>query len=295
MKRAAAFIMSMVLAAGLAGCGTEKDLSKVELTDIQEANQGEKLLENHGVVSYKMEFRDSDGKMTEEASLVKDGKDTVYQVKLSQSSTYNRTEVYKDGWSYSEFVDGEDITHEVFWYMDGEYDAELKQYVDAFLVDGVDGLEIKEREEGENYYSIKAQVDEGDNVSEEYDYFYEYVVDKSSLEIDQYVAYALDSDEKQNVMSFAEVTYDDKYSEPDFVKSLQNAEKTRTVTIITDPGTSSEKKTEVKIASTALFDAVVADGYGVYTDRDGRQQYDETSQEADQNGNYEDITLYLIK
>ena len=247
------------------------------------------------MVSYKMEFRDSDGKMTEEASLAKDGKDTVYQVKLSQSSTYNRTEVYKDGWSYSEFVDGGDITHEVFWYMDGEYDAELEQYVDAFLVDGVDGLEIKDREEGEDYYSIKAQVDEGDNVSEEYDYFYEYVVDKSSLEIDQYVAYALDSDEKQNVMSFAQVTYDDKYSEPAFVKSLQNADKTRTVTIVTDPGTSSEKKTEVKIASTALFDAVVADGYGVYTDRDGRQQYDETSQEADQDGNYEDITLYVIK
>lgn len=295
MKRLKVWIMGAVLAAALTGCSEERDLSGIQLEDIQEVNEGAKLLDNHDTVSYKMEMRDENGKMTEEAMLGKDGDDTLYQMKVSESSTVYRQEVMKDGWLYSQMVDGDDISYEVCLFVDDEFDENLKEYVRAFLVSDVDGLDITQREDAEEYYSITAQVDEGDNVSEEYDYFYEYIMNKESLEIDQFVAYALDADKKQDVISFAQVMYDEEYSEPSFVNELEKPDKTRTVTLVADPGTSEEKKTTHKIAKNALFDVIVPEEYGVYTDSQGTKEYDVSEVEPEEDGNYEDITLYFIK
>lgn len=298
MRKGITFVITVLMAAALAGCAGGKavgDLSKVQLEDIEKANEGGKLLEEHGSISYKMEFRGESGKVTEKAILSKNGDGYDYHVKMESSGDY-REEVYKDNYMYAEYGGSDSgISYDVYWFMDGMFDEFMKESVAGFLVDGTEGLEITKREEKNNFMSVTAQVDEGDNVSEEYDFFYEYVMDKDSLEITQFVGYSLDQEESKSVQSFAEVYYDESYSEPSFVKKLEKPSKKRTVTIVTDPGESNEKTTKLEISAQASFDVALKDGYTAYTDKAGTKEYTAQSDTLLDSGVFDDLKLYLIK
>lgn len=292
-KAIALFMITMLMAATLAGCG--KDLSKIKLEDIEKANEGSKLLEDHSSVSYKMEIRGESGKVTEEATLSKNDDGYDYYVRMETFGEY-REEVYKDNYMYAEYGGNDSgIYYEVYWYMDGVFDEFMKESVTGFLVDGTEGLEITKREEEDNFMSVTAQMDEGDNVSEEYDFFYEYVMDKDSLEINQFVGYSLDQEESKYVHSFAEVNYDESYNEPSFVKKLEKPSKKRTVTIVTSPGKSDEKTTKLEISAQAAFDVMLKDGYTAYMDKAGTKEYTAQSDTLLDSGVFDDLKLYLIK
>lgn len=296
-RKIAAIMMTATLAAALTACGDKavvEDLSKVTLKDIEKANAGSALLDNHDTVKYKMEIHEEGSKMTEEAMLTEDDGEYGYVVKVEDSENY-RNEVFKDGYVYSEYGSTAGLEYAVCWFMEGEYDKYLEESTEAFLVAGTDGLEITDVLEEEGYVSVTAQLDEGDNISTEYDFFYEYVMDKTSLEINQFVAYAKDASDEQSISSFAEITYDEEYSEPSFVNKLQKEESKRTVTVVVDPGKKSEKKIEVEIAAYAIFDAVLSDGYELYSDKDGEDAFTIGDESPDDKGNYSDMTLYAIK
>lgn len=298
MRKAIAILITVFIAAALAGCGSGRavsDLSKVKLEDIEKANEGSKLLEDHDSVSYKMEFHGDDGKVTEEAILLKNGDGYDYHVRMENSGNY-RDEVYKDSFLYAEYGGSDSgLSYEVYWFMDGVFDTFMKESVSGFLVNGTEDLEITKREEGDGFVSVTAQVDEGDNVSEEYDFFYEYVMDKESLEINQFVGYTLDKEETRSVQSFAEVSYDKSYKEPSFVKKLEKPSKMRTVTIVIDPGTEGEKTEKLEISAQAAFDVVPKDGYTAYADKEGKKEYTADSDTVSEAGTFNNLIVYMIK
>ncbi len=295
MRRVIAFMMTVLMVAALAGCTEKVDLSEVKLEDIEKANKGSRLLEDHSSVSYKMEFRGEEGKVTEEAILSKKDDGHDYYVKMQSSGDF-REEVYKDNFLYAEYGGNDDgVNYEVNWFMDGLFDEFMEESIAGFLVNGTDGLEITKREEKENFMSVTAQVDEGDNVSEEYDFFYEYVMDKDNLEITQFVGYSLDQEKEQSIQSFAEVSYDESYEEPAFLAKLEKPSKKRTVTIVMNPGKSNEKTTKLEISAQAVFDVALKDGYGVYTDKEGTKEYTKQSDRLLESGMYDDLKLYLVK
>lgn len=325
-KQIAAVTITLVMATGLTACSSKVvgDLSKVTLEDIEKANTGEALLGRHDTAQYTMEIHEQGGKMTETAIMAKDGDDYKYFIKLEDSENY-RQEVFKDGYIYSEYGSTSDgVEYAVCWFMDEkEYDSYLKECVDGFLVSGVEGLDItkleyiddgkkvdvtvengkvkeeksqdaSKEEEELAYLSVIAQIDEADNESEEYDYFYEYVTNTDDLEINQFLAYAEDEEEEQSMMSFAEVTYDEEYKEPSFVSKLQKDDK-RTVTVVVDPGTGSEKSHKVEIAGCAIFDAILSEGYTLYSDKEGKTEFVIGQETPGDNGKYPDMTVYAIK
>lgn len=296
MKKIAAVAMAAMVMVSLTACGdksAEKDLSKVTLEDIEKANNGENLLDNYKSVQYKMQITEEDGQYIEEAAVTEIDGEYCYSVKLEDTEAY-RNEVFKDGYIYSAYGDTDGVEYAVCWFMDGEYENYLNECVQGFLVADTEALEITEVLEKEDYVSVTAQIDEGDNVSEEYDYFYEYVMDKEDLSITQFVAYATNADEEKSLSSFAEVTYDEEFTVPSFVNTLQKAD-TRTVKVIVDPGKDSEKVHEVKIAGTAVFDAVLSDGYTLYSDKNGKTEYTFGQESPGEKGNYPDMTVYAIK
>lgn len=327
MKKTVAAALTVVLAAGLTACGTRvvSNLEEVTLEDIEKANAGEALLSNHDTMQYKMELHESGSKYTEQVFIEKKDKEYNYYSRLEDSDNY-REEVFKDGMIYSEYGNTTSgLEYSVCWFMrESDYDSYLKNNVDTFLVSDMEGLDISKIEyvvdetsatlsvkNGKvtdrtqekvdkdkfkmEYLSVTAQLDEGDNVSEDYDYFYEYVMNVDNLEINQFLAYAVDVEEdEQELMSFAEVTYDEAYQEPSFVNKLRKADK-RTVTVIADPNTDDEKKYSVEIANNAVFDAVLPDGYELYTDKDGKSVFEIGSESLGENGSYPDMKVYAIK
>ncbi len=326
-KKMTAVTLTVVLATGLTACSGRVvgDLSKITLKDIEKANAGEALLDNHDSMQYRMEMHEDGSKLTEQVFIAKDGKDYNYYSRLEDSENY-REEVFKDGYIYSEYGNTSDgLEYGVCWFMDeSDYDAYLQQSVDAFLMSGTEGLDITkieyiedgkagtitmkdgkvtdekvedadENEEEMEFVSVSAQIDEGDNVSTEYDYFYEYVMNADNLEINQFLAYAMNlEEEEQELMSFAEVTYDEQYSEPSFVSKLQKEDK-RTVTVIVNPGEGSEKKHTVEIAKCAVFDAVLSEGYELYSDKEGKNVFEIGSETPGEDGTYSDMTVYAMK
>lgn len=313
-KKITALCLAAVLAMGLTACGEKsvEELQKITLEDIEKANMGDALLDNHDSVQYRMEIHQEGTKMTEYATIAKDGDDYIYSVKMEDTENY-RTEVFKDGYIYSEYGGTDGLGYAVCWFMDEEYDAYLNDCVQGFLVGDMTGLDIVKTEVSKDgkingkevegmsdakkqleYVSVTAQIDEGDNVSEEYDYFYEYIMDTETLEIDQFLAYGVDTEDEEALNSFAQITYDEEYSEPSFVNKLEKEDK-RTVTIVVDPGKSSEKKHTVEIAACAEFDAVLSDGYVLYSDKDGKTEYTVGSESLNEEGNYSDMTVYAIR
>lgn len=286
--------LTTILALGLVACDKNAldDLSKVTLEDIQEANKGDQLLKNYDSIQYQMEIHSDGGKYTEKAGVAKVDGEYCYTVRLEDSEAF-RTETCKDGFIFAEYGDLDGAEYSTIWCMDGEYDAYLKECVEGFLVADVDDLDITEVLEEDDYVSVTAQVDEGDNVSEEYDYFYEYVMDKSDLSVSQFVAYSVDQEKEKSIMSFAEVSYGEKFEVPSCVAKLQKEEQ-RTVKVVVDPGKSTEKTYEVKIAGTSAFDALLTDGYMLYTDKKGESMYEVGSEVPGENGMYSDMTVYAI-
>lgn len=311
-KKIVAVTMATMLAVALPACSKKEentpvveDLSKVTLADIEKANAGETLVDKYKSVAYKMEIRDTD-KYTEEAAIAKKDGKYCYTVTLEDSEAY-RTETFKDGYMYSEYGNTNGVEHSVCWFMDGEYDAYLNSCVENFIVGTTDDQKITEIITEKDYVSVTAQVDEGDNVSAEYDFYCEYVMDKTTLEVNQFLAYMVSSGEtstddkssteeegEMSISTFAEVTYDEEYKEPSYVKKLQDEEK-RTVTLIVDPGTDSEKSHKIEIAGTAIFDAVLADGYELYSDAKGNTVYEIGSELPETDGTYSDMTVYAMK
>lgn len=313
-KQMTAIILTAVLAAGLTGCGgnSADELQNITLEDIEKANKGDALLKNHDSVQYRMEIHQEGSKMTEYASIAKAGDEYLYAVKLEDTENY-RTEVLKDGYIYSEYGSTDGLGYAVCWCMDDEYETYLDECIQGFLVPDVEGLDITKVEvskdgkiNGEDiegmsdaekeleYVSVTAQLDEGDNVSDEYDYFYEYIMNTDSLEIDQFMAYGVDTEGEETLNSFAQISYDSDYSEPSFVSKLQKEDK-RTVTIIADPGKSSEKKYTAEIAVCAEFDAILSDGYQLYSDKNGKTEYTVGDESLNEDGEYSDLTVYAIR
>ena len=144
----------------LAGCGEKsvvEDMNKVSLEDIEKANKGDQLLENHKTISYKMELREEGTKMTEEAVLAKEDGEYCYATRLEDSEVY-KNEVFKEGRMYASYGSSSGVEYAVYWFMDGEYESYLKGNVDGFLVSSTERLDITRREIEDDLVSVSTSA-----------------------------------------------------------------------------------------------------------------------------------------
>lgn len=293
MKLKRVLVTGIAAAMCLSGCSGAVDIDKVTLEDIKEANSGKAIMENHDSVSYKMELRDEDGKFVEEAALYKEDDEICWLMQVSEGEDYMNM-LLKDGFIFTELSNSEGIRYDVCWLMGGRFEEYVDENMQSFLIDDVDKLKITEREEKEDYISVTALMDEGDNVIEDYDLFYEYVMNKETLEVNQFVSYGKDEEGKKDVGSFAEVNYDEEVKEPKFAEELKNAKEKRKITLVIDDGKKTKKEL-VEISKTASFDLILEEGYEVYTDKDGVNVYSVDNDAPNGTDGYQDMTLYVKK
>lgn len=294
LKKVVLLGIGMAATMCFSACGSDEvDVEKVSMKDIQKANHGEELLANHDSVSYKMETRDEKGKFMEEAYLYEEDDKVRYLLEVSEGEDYMNM-LLKDGYIYTELSNSAGVHYDVCWLMGKQYDNYVDENIRAFLIDEVDGLEIKKREESEDYISVTALVDAGDNAMEDYDMYYEYVMNKETLEVNQFVSYGMGSDKKKDIGSFAQISYDEEVEEPDFVSDLEDSEKKRTITLVIDDGKSTKEEV-LKTASTASFDLILEDGYEVYTDKECTKTYSVDNDMPAGTKGYQDMTLYIKK
>lgn len=300
-------LITLLVALSAASCGTKSKeesesavvVSKDDITykKIYEANKGSSLMDKYEGISFKLKSvtgeydENGEEKMsTENWTLFKQDGEFV----ISRESDTGESIVYGEGTCYYEKVaEGEEAEYGYGWFMDGVYTNYISAKVDQFLVDRNSDEDIDEVTESGSDYIVKSYV--GEDGDEKY--YYMYTLDKSTLELKKFEAViekTVDGSVEKQVVSSSEVSYDVKGKMPEFVQTLKDVDKNRTITIHNVKDGKVTDDIEVKIPKNAKLLAALDDGYGLFLDENAESPYDDDLSELGSDGAYPDNECYLV-
>lgn len=282
----------------------EKSVGSISADDLNydalyEANEGHALLERHNSVEYEVSTvtdYESDGKTPvlskETWSLYKDGEQYVLQKNMENGQCL----VYANGTCYFEDA-SQDRKHPKLgkgWFMDWVYDEYINTGVRDFLISGTSEEDFDEVEEKDGNFYVLSYV----GTLDEERYYYRYVVDGESLEIQSYEAVIMknvnDRDEEE-IVAWGKVSYDKKKSLPGFVARIDGSkakERRIKINVILEDG-----KRNPPVVCTIPGDVFLItglwDGYGAFRDEAGEDIFDDSTTPVNEKGLYPDVECFV--
>ena len=269
----------------------EEIASQVTLEQVAKANTGEEFLSAYGKASKNVVEHNWYGHETYSAMFYIEGTGTQQSTAYEDSNGY--IEVTANGSGY--IFDPADNTLKVRCYPQSEYQATLEQSVDYFVFQQMDYEKLISASPSESGDSI-TMITEFD-VADDLEYYEEvyaiktgtirniYDLDPDTLRIRTLEVVSIDGGSEVPVCEVT-VNTDPSYTVPQQITDLINPQNTRTVTLITDPGTTEEKTETVKVSTDAAARIQTPEGYKAYGDAAG------TSAFTDNGSN---VTAYLIR
>lgn len=302
-KKIIAAMLGVAAILAIAGCGKkEKSVvsSKDEITyeKMYEANKGSVLMDKYDCVSFELSTASTEYDGNNEEVMDKEDWSLFKQngkYVITRTADTGESIVYGNGTCYYMLEqEGSEPVYSYGWFMDGVYDDFMTAKTDQFLIDETSDEDIDEITENDNNYIVKSYIGEGENEK----YYYRYYLDKKSLELQKYEALiekTVNDSVEEQIVATSVVSYDKKGTMPEFVNTLDNVDKNRTVTIHQVEDGQVTKDIEVQIPKNATLLAALKDEYGLYLDEEGGELYDDTLSKLGEDGAYPDNECYLVK
>jgi len=268
-------------------------LPEVTMAKVAEANTGKAFLEAYGKVSKNVteyNWYDHD-KYT--AMFYIEGDENEQSTAYEDSNGYVEITTGGKGYVYNPSA----ARSSVRCYFGDEYEDTLEQSVELFVFQEMDYEKIVSTKLN-NAGDTLELVTEYD-VADDLEYYKEtygiengtirnvYQLDPETLRIRELKVKLADGGASSPICDIV-VNTETSYIVPDELTAIMRPAKTRSVSFVMDPGTSSEQTIEENIASEAAISFMVPDGYKVYADKDCTQLYISNNKSGDE-------TVYLKK
>lgn len=271
------------------------EIAPIEVTmdKVALANTGEAFLAAYGRVSKNVVEYNWYGNDVYSAMFYIEGSGETQATAYEDSNGYIEVTTSGNGYIFDPSTNTFSVRH----YLGDTYEKTLGQSIDYFVFQEMDYEKIVSTElsESGDVLTLVTEFDVADDL--EY-YKTTYGIEKGTIrnvyELDPQTLMIRRLEVKLAdggaVSPVCEVTVNPEadYTVADEIAALINPEKTRKLTVVTDPDTSSEKTETAVFASGVRLQLMAPDGYKLYSDRAGTKAYTADAGSGD-------VTVYLKK